>query len=77
MIGTAAEKMKKAWGDIKPVQTAATMEEAVQVASGFAENNEVVLLSPGCTSFDMFISYEERGTVFKKYVKELKNSSGK
>lgn len=45
--------------------------EAVQAAFHFAEKGDVVLLSPGCASFDLFKNYEDRGQQFKKAVKEL------
>lgn len=71
LIGTAAEKMKKNWQEIKPVHMAATLKEAVEKASALAEKNEVVLLSPACASFDMFANYEDRGAKFKHFVHEL------
>lgn len=46
-------------------------KEAVQVANGLAFNNEVVLLSPACASFDLFESYEDRGRQFKFEVRNL------
>jgi UDP-N-acetylmuramoylalanine--D-glutamate ligase len=39
-----------------------------------AEGGDVVLLSPGCTSFDMYRDFAERGDHFKALVRELKNS---
>ena len=48
-----------------------TLEEAVKESAKLAKPGEVVLLSPACASWDMFKSYEERGTLFKKYVNEL------
>jgi UDP-N-acetylmuramoylalanine--D-glutamate ligase len=38
---------------------------------GMAGNGDVVILSPGCSSFDMFSSFEERGDTFKKLVNKL------
>ncbi|MFQ5947245.1 MAG: UDP-N-acetylmuramoyl-L-alanine--D-glutamate ligase [Acidimicrobiia bacterium] len=43
---------------------AADMEEAVAIADEIARPGDVVLLAPGCASFDMFASYEERGVAF-------------
>ncbi|MDQ6931807.1 MAG: UDP-N-acetylmuramoyl-L-alanine--D-glutamate ligase [Candidatus Eremiobacteraeota bacterium] len=41
-----------------------TMEEAVDTAAGLARRGDIVLLSPGCASFDLFSSAEDRGEVF-------------
>ena len=46
-------------------------EEAVKAASKFATDGDVVLLSPCCTSFDLFSCYEERGDKFKEAVRNL------
>lgn len=46
-------------------------EEAVRVSSEFAENGDVVLLSPCCASFDLFTCYEDRGEQFKEAVRKL------
>ncbi len=51
---------------------AKSMEEAVKYAKEFAEEGDVVLLSPACASFDLFKSYEDRGEQFKKQVLEIK-----
>ncbi len=45
--------------------------EAVKLAKENAKENDVVLLSPASTSFDMFNNFEERGNLFKKLVNEL------
>lgn len=49
----------------------ATLEAAVQAAAAKAEAGDVVLLSPACASWDMFGSFEERGSMFKKAVHTL------
>ena len=49
----------------------ATFEEAVNKAVFLASRGDIVLLSPACASWDMFKSYEERGRMFKKIVKEI------
>ncbi len=49
-----------------------SVEDAVNKGFVAAEKGDSVLLAPACASFDMFKSFEERGTVFKKAVKDLK-----
>jgi len=51
------------------VVRANSMEEAVEKARAFAEPGDVVLLSPGCASFDMFRSAEHRGQLFADAVR--------
>lgn len=48
------------------------MKSAVRSAMKYAETNDVVLLSPACSSFDLFKNYEDRGNQFKEAVLELK-----
>lgn len=48
------------------------INEAIRHCYDNAKSNECVLLSPACASFDMFKDYEERGNMFKQYVKELR-----
>ena len=48
-----------------------SLEEAVKRAAELAEDGDAVLLSPACASWDMFDSYEQRGTLFKEYVQKL------
>ncbi len=50
---------------------ASSMEEAVKLASKASEEGDTVLLSPACASFDLFTSYEDRGTQFKNEVHKL------
>ncbi|AIG27803.1 UDP-N-acetylmuramoyl-L-alanine--D-glutamate ligase [Brevibacillus laterosporus] len=50
-----------------------TVDSAVKQAAAIAEANDVVLLSPACASWDMFPSYEVRGSMFKDSVHKLKN----
>ncbi|MBN2188567.1 MAG: UDP-N-acetylmuramoyl-L-alanine--D-glutamate ligase [Chitinispirillaceae bacterium] len=72
LIGEAADRMQAEWEGAAPVFRAATLEEAVAVAAYRAHEGDVVVFSPGCSSFDMFANYEERGAVFKKIVAALK-----
>jgi len=68
LIGEARERMAREFGGLTDTTTAQTLEEAVLLAYQAAEKGEVVLLSPACSSFDMFKDYKERGRVFKEAV---------
>lgn len=71
LIGVAADKMEKAWHNLKPLSKAGSLQEAVLTAQKTADENDVVLLSPACASFDMFSDYEDRGRQFKNIVNAL------
>ena len=70
LIGETKESMRTAFGGGSNVKTANSLEDAVDEAFRFAEAGDFILFSPGCSSFDMFSSYIERGEVFNKLVKE-------
>lgn len=64
-IGEAADELSAAFEPVCPVESVSTsMDDAVAVAAALARPGDVVLLSPGCTSFDWFTSYGERGDAF-------------
>ncbi len=70
LLGEMKHSIAEAWHTVLSQQVN-SMEEAVQVASAHAEPGDVVLLSPGTSSYDMFKNYEERGNQFKKAVLQL------
>jgi UDP-N-acetylmuramoylalanine--D-glutamate ligase len=72
-VGEATSKLEQAWPRVPSVR-AKTLEDAVQLARTHATAGGVVLLSPGCASFDMFRNFEERGARFEAAVLELKRS---
>ncbi|MDD2434909.1 MAG: UDP-N-acetylmuramoyl-L-alanine--D-glutamate ligase [Bacilli bacterium] len=48
-----------------------TLEEAVKAAYNLSDENDVILLSPACASWDQYKSFEERGDEFKKFINNL------
>ena len=58
-------------GKVPHIEDAGSMKEAVEAAYRLAKKGDTVLLSPCCASFDLFKSYEDRGTQFKEMVKSL------
>lgn len=71
LIGEAKELIKCAIGDAVPVRIAASMDEAVALSAELAAPGDAVLLSPACSSFDMFRSYKDRGDAFVRAVMGL------
>jgi UDP-N-acetylmuramoylalanine--D-glutamate ligase len=61
--------------ELRDIESVATLEQAVAAAARVAEPGDVVLLSPGGTSFDAFTDFEERGKRFKKLVRNLQSGS--
>lgn len=55
----------------KPISETTSMQEAVKMAYDQAEKGDVVLLSPACASFDLFVNFEDRGKQFKSAVINL------
>ncbi len=71
LLGRDAAVIETALAGICHTVRANTMEEAVRVAARAALPGDTVLLSPACSSLDMFRDYAERGNVFAAAVKEL------
>jgi len=71
VIGQAANTIKGALRKSFKIEEAGNLQEAVMLAFNKSSPGDSVLLSPMCSSFDMFANYEERGRVFKQAVKDL------
>jgi len=71
LLGEMAGKIEKAWGGFLPCRRVADLGEAVERAAEMARGGETVLLSPGCSSYDMFKNFEERGEKYRQCVKAL------
>lgn len=77
LIGKTAKKIKelilqkKEKKETPLILTPNTFQEAFQQANALAKAGDVVLLSPACASYDMFLNYEERGRQFKDMVHAL------
>ena len=77
IFGETVDLISSAVGEVVPEQRPYTidrcagLEEAVKIAAERVEPGDIVLLSPGGTSFDEFVDFEERGKRFTQWVKEL------
>jgi UDP-N-acetylmuramoylalanine--D-glutamate ligase len=67
-IGEAAQDVVTTFEGAVPTRIAASMHEAVVIASQAARSGDTVLLSPACASFDWYGSYSERGDDFAREV---------
>lgn len=70
-IGESKETLAETFDSVIDVNLAASLEEATVQAKEKAQPGDVVLFSPGCSSFDMFQNFEQRGDQFKEIVFNL------
>ena len=66
-IGEASGELEAAAVSAR-FHAALTLDEAIALADSMAESGDTVLLAPGCASFDMFSSYQQRGEEFTRLV---------
>ena len=72
VMGEATESIRSVLGRQTVTKVASSMQEAVETAFQDAVPQDVVLLSPGCASFDWYSNYAERGNDFRRAVEKLK-----
>lgn len=70
LIGEMKDRIAASWAGVD-CHLAGTLEEAVSQAQKLARSGDVVLFSPGTSSFDMFRNYGERGNIFKSRTHQL------
>ena len=71
LIGEMAPSIKRSWDGAVNCDLAISLADAVERARGLATPGDVVLFSPGTSSFDMFKSYSDRGDQFRALVQAL------
>ena len=74
-IGQAAPKIASELSPYFEIKRADSLSSSVQIASALAAEGDSVLLSPGCSSFDMFCDYAHRGKEFQKLVYGIEEES--
>ncbi len=72
LVGEAKESINRHIGDYSETFLIGTFDEAIFISYQKSRIKDIVLLSPGCPSFDTFSSYEERGNYFKNLVQKFK-----
>lgn len=75
LLGETREKLRAAWGLFTPCALVGSLLEAVHQSTAAAASGDIILLSPACSSFDMFQSYHHRGEVYQRAVREWLSAS--
>jgi UDP-N-acetylmuramoylalanine--D-glutamate ligase len=75
LIGQMTEKLFAAWNSAVPCYRAGSLAEAVEQTRRLAQAGDTVLFSPGCSSYDMFKDFEDRGNQFRELVQTQANRS--
>jgi UDP-N-acetylmuramoylalanine--D-glutamate ligase len=71
-LGKDNEKIKNTFADdVNKIVETTSMKDAVSIAAQYASNGFTVLLAPACSSFDLFLNFEDRGRQFKNAVLSL------
>ncbi len=74
LIGQTADKIEqsvKKTGKVPPIYRAGSLAEAVNKAEEISTSGDVVLMSPACASYDMFVNFVQRGNMFAEMVSKL------
>jgi len=71
LIGEMSDRIDAMWRGRIPCEKASSLSDAVLRARSGAQRGDVVLLSPGTSSFDMFKNYADRGNQFRQFVQSL------
>jgi UDP-N-acetylmuramoylalanine--D-glutamate ligase len=71
LIGEMADRIFQTWSKVVPCSPAKSLSMAVELARQHSRPGDVVLFSPGTSSFDMFKNYADRGNQFREIVQEL------
>ena len=71
--GSAAERISKTLRDAANLYLTDKLKEAIEISNKVTHPGEIVLLSPGCASYDQFLNFEERGIHFNNLIKNYIN----
>ena len=71
LFGEARDRINTLIGGVVRTTQVTTLKEAIEMAWQYSSAGDVVLLSPGCASFDEFSDYQARGRFFKEVVRKL------
>ncbi len=72
LVGNSSQEMAVAFKNVVDFDRFDSYQDVINAAYHEAESGDIIVLSPACTSYDMFANFEERGNYFKKLVRELK-----
>jgi UDP-N-acetylmuramoylalanine--D-glutamate ligase len=76
LIGEMAERIERVWSPgVRCINVGHSLERAVSAAKSEARSGDMVLFSPGTSSFDMFKNYADRGNQFRQLVEQIQTTT--